>query len=229
MNMIRYRIKKGILSKPEMVPDDQGQWVTHAAAKIEIESLTEVIPPITPPASPGTTATDLVESQIRVANLTLENANLKVQAKGHLQNLEEMKELLEDSHVKIETHLRAAKETMKDAAEVRKMADDVLLNAPNLRPFEAMFENTDPDKSVLEVWGQAMWAQLTKEVKADILLTYAHSLADLDSISGRAATVQPRQNPYLTQQPPAQDSSMAPQEKTAANQDLNGTSSAPSA
>lgn len=228
MKMIRYRIKKGILA-PRMEPDEQGQWVTYEAAKIEIDSLTDVVPEIAPTASLGTIVGDLTDSQIKVAKLTQEKQELERHLEERQQVLEETTKLLEEGQQQLEEHLSEVRTTIEEAMAVKKMADDVLLSFPNLRPFEAMFENKDPAKSVLEVWAGAMWAQLTKEVKADILLTYAHSLADLDSIRGREATVQPRQSPSPTQQPLGQDSSMAPQGKPVPSQDPSGTSSASSA
>ena len=128
---------------------------------------------------------DVVEMTTVVETVTTANIALRAQVGTLEPQVEDMKELLTRAQETIQTAEGHREGLKKDMETLQNQTALTISQLPNLKPLETVIDGADITKSVIEVWGQAVWIQLSPELQNEIIFVYAQAVSDQDVLKKR--------------------------------------------
>ncbi len=198
----RLKMKHPVMGKAKLVEDPDGQLVEYNQIMAQLaEDLREV-------KSMKVLKKDLEE---KLAAKEKETATQQKQ-------IGEMTELLEKAMATIQSLEAKHAEVTQVIEKTQEATAQTMVNLPRLKPLEEIIENAVPGRSVIDVWGEAVWKQLSPEIQAEIITVYTNALIDPQILHRQMEIMQGLLNPDLSQ--PA-TSPGEPVSYTEAQEDLN--------
>ncbi len=198
----RLKMKQPVMGKAKLEEDPDGPLVEYNQIMAQLaEDLREV-------------------KSMKDLNKNLEEklATKEKETETQQRQIEEMKDLLEKAMTTIKSLEESQGEMTKAMEQTQEATAKTMINLPQLKPIEEIIENADPGKSVIEVWGPAVWKQLSPEIQAEIITVYTNALIDPQIIQRQMELMQGLLNPDLSQ---PVTSPGEPVSYTEAQEDLN--------
>jgi hypothetical protein len=168
-NIKRLTLKNPTLGKAKLVEDPQGSLVDYTLVM-----------------------SHLAEDLLRISRADQAMAALQEELATSLKDQLILKSQVSDMTTLLEKAMETIQGTegrevalAEQLEKVTAATDQTLINMPNLKPIEEMVGNAHIGKSALEVWAQAVWNQMSEEVKTELVSVYMGALVDPETLEAQ--------------------------------------------